>query len=69
MAKIRMGIIGCGAIAQVQHMPNLGVLHALYEVTWLCDIIIYAALRPCLAFASRRLCHSTTMGDATNAEE
>ena len=30
---------------------------------------IYAALRPCLAFASRRLCHSTTMGDATNAEE
>ena len=24
MSKIRMGIIGCGAIAQVQHMPNLG---------------------------------------------
>ena len=38
MSKIRMGIIGCGAIAQVQHMPNLGILHALYEVTWVCDI-------------------------------
>lgn len=38
MSKIRMGIIGCGAIAQVQHMPNLAILHALYEVTWVCDI-------------------------------
>ncbi len=38
MSKIKMGIIGCGAIAQVQHMPNLGILHALYEVTWVCDI-------------------------------
>ena len=38
MSKIRMGIIGCGAIAQVQHMPNLAILHALYDVTWVCDI-------------------------------
>ena len=38
MSKIRMGIVGCGAIAQVQHMPNLAILHALYDVTWVCDI-------------------------------
>ncbi len=38
MSKIRMGIIGCGAIAQVQHMPNLASLHALYDVRWVCDI-------------------------------
>ena len=38
MSKIKMGVVGCGAIAQVQHMPNLGILHALYEVTWVCDI-------------------------------
>ena len=38
MNKVRIGIIGCGAIAQVQHMPNLHELQDLFEVTWTCDV-------------------------------
>ena len=38
MSKVRIGIIGCGAIAQVQHMPNLHELQDLFEVAWTCDV-------------------------------
>lgn len=38
MAPIRMGVIGCGAIAQVHHMPNLSDLPDLYDVTAVCDV-------------------------------
>ena len=38
MSRIRMGVIGCGAIAQVHHMPNLADLHDLYQVTAVCDV-------------------------------
>ena len=38
MERIKIGIIGCGAIAQIQHMPNLAELHEQFEVTAVCDI-------------------------------
>ncbi len=38
MDKVRIGVIGSGAIAQVQHMPNLHELQHLFEVTWTCDV-------------------------------
>lgn len=38
MDKVKLGIIGCGAIAQVQHMPNFHELQHLYDVTWTCDV-------------------------------
>jgi predicted dehydrogenase len=38
MDKVRIGIIGCGAIAQVQHMPNFHELQDLFDVTWTCDV-------------------------------
>ncbi len=38
MDKVRIGMIGSGAIAQVQHMPNLHELQDLFEVTWTCDV-------------------------------
>ena len=38
MDRVKLGIIGCGAIAQVQHMPNLHELQHLFEVTWTCDV-------------------------------
>jgi predicted dehydrogenase len=35
---VKMGVIGCGAIAQVHHMPNLFELQDLFEVTGVCDV-------------------------------
>jgi predicted dehydrogenase len=37
MNPIRLGIIGCGAIAQVQHLPNLAGLQEEFEVKIVCD--------------------------------
>lgn len=38
MAPIRLGVVGCGAIAQVHHLPNLAELQEEFEVAILCDI-------------------------------
>ncbi|MCC6627459.1 MAG: Gfo/Idh/MocA family oxidoreductase [Chloroflexi bacterium] len=36
--RIRMGMIGCGAIAQVQHLPHLRELDDEFEIAGLCDL-------------------------------
>src|ERR1051326_5408460 len=33
-----MGIVGCGAIAQIQHLPNLRHRDDLFEIAGLCDL-------------------------------
>ena len=38
MAPVRIGIIGSGAVAQVQHLPNLSALKDLYSVEIVCDL-------------------------------
>lgn len=38
MTPIRLGIIGCGAVTQVQHLPNLAGLQEEFEVAVVCDI-------------------------------
>jgi predicted dehydrogenase len=38
MGTVKMGVIGCGAIAQVHHMPNLLDLPDLFDVTAVCDV-------------------------------
>jgi len=38
MAPIRIGIIGSGAVAQVQHLPNLAQLKDLFSVEMICDL-------------------------------
>ena len=43
MSRIKIGVIGCGAIAQVHHQPNLAELQDLYEVTTVCDVSAGAA--------------------------
>ena len=38
MERIRMGVIGCGEIAQIMHLPFLTELRDLFEVRAVCDI-------------------------------
>ncbi|KAL7625754.1 hypothetical protein AAE478_004977 [Parahypoxylon ruwenzoriense] len=35
---LRIGIIGCGEIVQVAHIPNINFLSHLFQTTYLCDI-------------------------------
>lgn len=35
---LRVGIIGCGEISQVVHIPNINALSHLFKTTYLCDI-------------------------------
>ena len=43
MQPIRIGVVGCGAIAQVHHMPNLHDLPEHFTVTAVCDVSAGAA--------------------------
>ncbi len=38
MSRIKVGVIGCGAIAQIQHLPHLKELRDEFEITALSDI-------------------------------
>lgn len=38
MNRVKIGVIGCGAIAQIQHLPNLHHLHREFEVSIICDL-------------------------------
>ena len=43
MKRVKIGVVGCGAIAQVHHLPNLTELQEEFEVTAVCDISAGAA--------------------------
>ena len=36
--RLRIGVVGCGAVAQVQHLPNLAFLREEFEIAALCDL-------------------------------
>ena len=36
--RLRVGVVGCGVIAQVMHLPHLAELRDRYEIAALCDI-------------------------------
>jgi predicted dehydrogenase len=38
MSRTRIGVIGCGLIAQIMHLPHLKELHELFEIVALCDV-------------------------------
>jgi predicted dehydrogenase len=38
LKRIKIGVVGCGAIAQIHHLPNLTLLQDEFEVTTVCDI-------------------------------
>ena len=46
MSKVRIGVVGCGAIAQVQHVPNLLELDKQFEVPIVCDVAAGQAASP-----------------------
>jgi hypothetical protein len=35
---VRVGIIGCGEVSQVVHIPTLGFLSDFFTITYLCDV-------------------------------
>lgn len=35
---LRVGIIGCGEVAQVVHIPNMNYMSHRFQITYLCDI-------------------------------
>ena len=41
--RVRIGVIGCGAIAQVQHLPFLSELAEEFELAAVCDVSAEAA--------------------------
>ena len=49
MSRLKVGVVGCGAIAQLHHLPNLTALHDRFEVAVVCDLSPSAA-----AAAARR---------------
>lgn len=51
MNPVRIGVVGCGAIAQVHHMPNLHALQDLFQVTAVCDVSAGAAAYVAQRFA------------------
>ena len=38
MTRLRIGVIGCGEVAQINHLPSLSFLPDLFEVTAIADI-------------------------------
>tara|TARA_Y100000588_G_scaffold392078_1_gene502728 strand:+ start:6776 stop:7858 length:1083 start_codon:yes stop_codon:yes gene_type:complete len=38
MSRVKIGVLGCGAVTQVQHLPNLLELDEAYEVSVVCDL-------------------------------
>jgi predicted dehydrogenase len=38
MQRLRIGIIGCGEVTQLMHLPSLRQLNAQFHVTALCDV-------------------------------
>ena len=38
MQRLRIGIVGCGQVSQIIHLPTLTQLYPQFEVTALCDV-------------------------------
>ncbi|KAH7381170.1 hypothetical protein DE146DRAFT_278204 [Phaeosphaeria sp. MPI-PUGE-AT-0046c] len=61
---LRVGIIGCGEVSQVIHIPNLNALADWYQITCLCDVSKQA-----LAHAATKVLGPTPIKTTIDAEE
>ena len=61
--RIKVGIIGCGEIAQVSHIAALNNLSDLYQITYLCEVS-----RQTLAHCARKV-NGPAPKTTTNAQE
>lgn len=52
MAKIKVGVVGCGGIANQKHFPALKNNGALNEIVAFCDIIVERAEKACAEFGA-----------------
>ena len=57
MKRVKIGVVGCGAIAQVHHLPNLTALHEQFEVAVVCDVSPRAAADAASRFPRASPCH------------
>src|SRR3954465_13305198 len=37
-SRVRVGVVGCGEVTQIMHLPTLAQVADLFEVTALCDV-------------------------------
>jgi predicted dehydrogenase len=61
---LRVGIIGCGEVSQVIHIPNFNALSNWYQVTYLCDVSQQA-----LSHCAKKVLHPTQPKTTSNAED
>lgn len=61
---LRVGIIGCGEISQVAHIPNINALSDWFQTTYICDVSQQA-----LAHCAGKVLGNTPPKITTNAEE
>ena len=66
MARVRIGVLGCGAIAQVQHLPNLLELDEEFAVPIVCDVSPDQAAYVAKRFAIPQ--HVSTLDDLLSAD-
>lgn len=52
-SKLKIGIIGCGGIANQKHMPSLKRLSAQCEMVAFCDIVLERAEKACEKYGSQ----------------
>ena len=50
--KLKIGIIGCGGIANQKHMPSLSKLSNLAEMTAFCDVVEERAVKAAQQFGT-----------------
>ena len=61
MQNVRLGVVGCGAVAQVQHLPNLALLRDEFSVEIACDLSPSLAANVAAEFHIPR--HTSDLGE------